>query len=247
MKTKPQNNSNRLSLIEHFEELRKRLLYSVLILIITSSIAFIFNKQIIAILLNTLESEIVLRNGDIVFVEIMEMFSTSMKVSLLFGFIVAFPFILHQFFLFIIPGLNTKEKKSIFIFFPIVILAFTVGAFFGYFVLIPPAVGFLLNWGGEIADPMIRIGNIINFELRLVFWIGLVFETPLVMMFLGYLNLLKAKQFARFRRVWIVTAFILGAFITPTFDPVNQSFVAIPLIILYELGILGVKLIQRKH
>ena len=113
MKTKPQNNSNRLSLIEHFEELRKRLLYSVLILIITSSIAFIFNKQIIAILLNTLESEIVLRNGDIVFVEIMEMFSTSMKVSLLFGFIVAFPFILHQFFLFIIPGLNTKEKKIV--------------------------------------------------------------------------------------------------------------------------------------
>ena len=60
------------------------------------------------------------------------------------------------------------------------------------------------------------------------------------------LNLLNAKQFARFRRVWIVTAFILGAFITPTFDPINQSFVAIPLIILYELGILGVKLIQKK-
>ena len=126
------------------------------------------------------------------------------------------------------------------------LLAFAAGAAFGYLVLIPPAINFLINFGGEIAEPTVRISSYINLMTMLLFWMGIVFETPLVMLILARFGVVSAAGFARWRRHWIVVAFILGALITPTFDPINQSLVAIPLIILYEVGILLSKLARRK-
>ena len=120
---------------------------------------------------------------------------------------------------------------------PGVILSFLGGVAFGYFVLIPPAVNFLLSWGSDLATPMIRIGNYVSIMVTLLFWLGLVFETPVVMFLLAKLGVVSWRTYARWRRYWVLVAFILGALITPTFDPVNQALVAAPLIVLYELGI----------
>ena len=109
-------------------------------------------------------------------------------------------------------------------------------------MLLPPALRFLLSFGSEIAQPMIRIGNYVNVVVMLLFWIGISFETPLVMLLISKIGLVSYRGFARFRRYWILVAFLLGAVITPTFDPVNQSLVALPLIVLYELGILLARL-----
>ena len=126
-------------------------------------------------------------------------------------------------------------------------LAFVAGGAFAYFVLTPPALHFLLTFGGDVATPLIRVSNLVNLMLRLLFWMGVAFETPLVMYLLAQLGIVNYRMLSRFRRYWVVVAFILGAIITPTFDPVNQALVAVPLLVLYELGLLLARLAARSR
>ena len=113
---------------------------------------------------------------------------------------------------------------------PAVILAFAGGVAFGYYVLTPPALHFLLTFGNDVAVPLIRVSNIINLMIRLLFWMGLAFETPLVMFLLAQLGIVTAQSLSKFRRYWVVVAFVMAAIITPTIDPVNQALVAVPLL-----------------
>ena len=124
---------------------------------------------------------------------------------------------------------------------------FLGGIIFGYFILIPPAIGFLYTFGSDIASPMIKIGNYIAIITRLLIAIGLVFELPVVTTFLARIGIVSPQWLASKRKVSIIVAFILAAIITPTFDPINQSLVAVPLIILYEMSIWLAKLVYRKR
>ena len=123
---------------------------------------------------------------------------------------------------------------------------FLGGVVFGYFVLIPPATTFLLTFGSDIATPQIKIGNYISIITRLLLAIGLVFEMPVVITFLARIGIVKANWLARKWKMAVIVAFVLAAIITPTFDPINQSLVAIPLIVLYMMSIWLAKLAQRK-
>ncbi len=239
-------NAGELSLRKHLEELRKRLLVSVVVTVITTAVAFVFYKQIIRLLLRPADLEAAADGGPgLVFIEVTEMVAVTMKVSLVSGLVLAFPIVLYQVIMFVAPGLTSREKRYLFAFMPAVVLAFAAGVSFGYFVLIPPAISFLVGWGSDIATPMIRIGNYVNVMVMLLFWMGVVFETPIVMFLLAKLGIVSWRGFARWRKYWVVVAFILGALITPTFDPMNQSLVAVPLIVLYELGIWLARLAAR--
>ena len=130
---------------------------------------------------------------------------------------------------------------------PWIAVMFIGGVFFGYFVLIPPATKFLITFGSDIATPEIRIGNYIAIVTRLLLAIGLVFETPVVTTFLSRLGIITPKWLSDKRKPAIILAFVLAAAITPTFDPINQSLVAVPLIILYEMSIWLAKLVYRKR
>jgi len=174
--------------------------------------------------------------GRLVFVDVTEMFGVMMKVAMLSGLILASPLILLQIIFFVSPGLTTSEKRYLYLFLPGVLLSFFAGGAFAYYILIPPAINFLVNFGNNIAEPMIRISNYVNLVVMLIFWMGLVFETPVVMFILAKTKVVSSATFRSWRRYWIVVAFILGAFITPTFDPINQALVAIPLIALFEIG-----------
>ena len=123
---------------------------------------------------------------------------------------------------------------------------FAGGVAFGYFILIPPATRFLLSFGADIASPEIRIGNYISLITRLLLSIGLVFELPVITTFLARLGVITSSWLASKRKISIILAFILAAIITPTFDPINQTLVAAPLIILYEMSIWLAKLVQRR-
>ena len=229
----------------HLLELRKRLMITVLAVAVTTVLAFVFHRWIIDFLLlpaDTLTDE----PGRLVFIDVLEPFGVAMKVSIVTGIVLALPIVLSQIILFVSPGLTSREKRYLYAFLPAVLLAFAAGAAFGYLVLIPPAINFLINFGGEIAEPTVRISSYINLMTMLLFWMGIVFETPLIMLILARFGVVSAAGFARWRRHWIVVAFVLGALITPTFDPINQSLVAIPLIVLYEFGILLAKLVRRK-
>ncbi|CAI7989120.1 Sec-independent protein translocase protein TatC [Geodia barretti] len=153
------------------------------------------------------------------------------------GFVLALPVILYQVVRFVAPGLMPGERRYLFLFMPGALLAFFCGLAFAYFVLTPRAIPFLLTFGGDVAQTQIRISNLVDVMLRLLLWMGLAFETPVLMYLLAQLGIVSSRMFSRFRKYWVVIAFILGAIITPTFDPLNQTLVAAPLLALYEIGI----------
>ncbi len=236
--------SEDLSILEHLAELRRRVFMSVLGLLVGSAVAFAFFRQIIELLVLPAR-DLDTGAGQLVFVEVTELLTTSIKVSFVGGFVLALPVILYQVIMFIAPGLTAREKRYLLGFLPGVLLAFVAGVAFAYFVLTPPALHFLLTFGGDLATPLIRVSNLVNLMIRLLFWMGICFETPLVMYLLAQLGIVNARMLARFRRYWVVVAFILGAVITPTFDPVNQALVAVPLLVLYEFGVLLARLASR--
>lgn len=225
------------SLGEHLSELRRRLTWSAGVIIFFTIIAFVFHQQILHVLMIPAGEFTELPYSKPVYTDLTEFIGIAMKASLLVGFFASLPFLLWQIIMFVSPGLNRTEKTYLYLFVPLTILVFIMGAAFGYFILFPPAVKFLITFGDEIATPMIRIGNYVNLMLALLFWMGIVFELPIILFFLARLGIV-APHFLSGRRRWaVVVAFILGAIITPTLDPINQAFVAGPIIVLYEVGI----------
>ena len=233
-----------LSFMEHLGELRRRLVICVVAVLAGSAAAFVFYEEIIELLSRPAYDLEGSQGIELVFIEITELLTTAVKVSFVAGFVLALPVILYQVIMFVAPGLTGRERRYLFLFLPMALVAFACGVAFCYFVLIPPALRFLLGFS-DVAEPLIRISNFVNLMVRLLFWMGVAFETPLIMYMLAQLGIVSARQLSRFRRVWVVLAFLLGAIITPTFDPVNQTLVAGPLLVLYELGVLLAKLAGR--
>ena len=228
------------TVLGHLKELRKRLLWTAIVVVITTLISFFFVDNIFEILKAPA--------GDIELqvIEMTEGFSTYMRVALVTGVILAMPFIMYQFLMFVLPALTRSEKKVVFIILPWIILMFASGIYFGYRFLIPPAVEFLLTFTTAIAESQIRLSNYINFVTRLLLAIGIIFEMPVVTTFLARKGIISSKWLADRRKMVIILSFVLAAFITPTPDAVNQSIVAGTIIILYELCIWLAKLVQKK-
>ncbi len=241
------SNDRKLTALGHFSELRHRLIRCVIAVLITTVISFVFAKQIFAILILPIEPLLVKGDVNLIYIGMTEMVGTYMKVSLASGIILAMPYLVYQLIMFVSPALTRKEKKYVYLILPWVALMFGAGVTFGYFILVPPATKFLLTWGADIATPQIKIGSYISVVTRLLLAIGLVFEMPVVTTFLSRLGIITPKWLSSKRKPAIIVAFILAAIITPTFDPINQSLVAVPLIVLYEMGIWLAKLVQRKE
>jgi len=224
----------------HLEELRRRLIACLVAVTAGTLIAFAFADQLFAILIRPA--------GDInlIFVEVTEMLSTYMQVCLIGGIIIAMPVLVYELIVFVSPALTRREKKYVWIILPFIILMFAGGVLFGYFVLIPPAMQFLLSFGADIATPQIRIGNYISLVSRLLLAIGLVFETPVITTFLARLGILSSEWLAARWKWAVILAFVFGAVITPTLDPVNQTLIALPLIVLYLLSILIARLFEKR-
>lgn len=231
----------KLPIRSHLQELRSRLLKSAIVLAITTVISFFFAKYIFYAL------ESVAEGIDLIYIEMTEMISTYFKVSFVCGLVLSLPFFVYQLVMFLRPGLSATERKYLNLLLPGVLLSFAVGVVFGYFVLVPPAAKFLITFGSDIATPQIRVGNYISLMVRLLFAIGLCFEIPLLIFFLSKLHIVTPEKLSKYRKFAVVGAFVLAAIITPTFDPINQSIVAVPLIILYEVGILLAKLARRRE
>ena len=236
---------SRLPFGEHVNELRKRLTRSVIAVVVCTGVAFVFHEQILVLLMGPAQGFASIPNGKPIFTELTEFISTAMKASLVAGLCVSFPFVLYQMVMFIAPGLTPSERRWLYALVPAAVGAFALGAFFGYRVLFPPAIGFLQSFGSGVATPMIRIGSYVGLMLTLLFWMGVVFEMPVVLFFLSRLGIVTPRFLSRQRRYAIVMAFVLGAVITPTFDPINQALVALPIIALYEVSIWLSKLAQR--
>ena len=231
----------RLPFLGHLAEIRSRLIKSVIVLIVTIIIAFVFSNQVFHYL------TLPVQGNQLIFIDMTEMLGVYMKVALATGFILAMPFLISQVLLFVSPALTQKEKKYVFVVIPAVAFMFVAGVAFCYLVLLPPAIHFLFSFGTGIATPQIRIGSYIDVVTRLMFAMGCIFELPVAASLLARIGIVTSEWLASKRKWAIILAFVIGAIITPTVDPLNQTLVAGPLIIIYEMSIWLAKLFQPKY
>lgn len=235
------SNDKQLTLMGHLKELRSCLTRSVIALLVAIPISYFAATYVFDILKKPVPGV------KLVYTEITEMLGTYAKVMLIIAVILALPYIVYKAVMFVRPALTRQERSYVYIMLPAIVICFLGGATFAYFVLLPPALQFLFTFGSDIAEPMIKVGNYVSVLTNLLLWIGLCFEIPIVLFFLAKIGIVKPQWLSKFRKVAYVIAFVIGAVITPTFDPVNQSLVAIPIIVLYEFGIILARLARRKN
>ncbi|MBT87358.1 MAG: twin-arginine translocase subunit TatC [Gammaproteobacteria bacterium] len=239
------NRSQNRSLSVHFSELRKRIIFSLIIYLVATVAGFALHREILEIIVRPVAGINELTQGLPVFTNITEFWGVVMRVSLLTGLLISFPFIIYQIIAFILPGLKNNEKKFLIILMPGSLISFYLGSAFGFFILVPPAIKFLVIFGGDVSVPLIRIGSLVQLTVNLMIWMGISFQLPIIMYLTTVLRLTNFLVFKRLRKWFVVLAFVLGAIITPTFDPVNQLIVALPIILLYEVGLILSRLAKK--
>ena len=233
-----------LTLGEHLNEIRQRLTVSVLTLVLTTVVTLVFASTILDYLLEP--GRDALPEFRPIYTELLGFIGAYIKISLMLGLAGAMPVIVYQIYAFIHPGLTREEQKWILPIVAMATVAFACGGAFAFFIGWPPALSFLLNFGGEIADPQVRINNYIDMLTRFVIWTGIVFELPLFLMGLGAIGLVTSRKLLGMWRWAIIGAFLLAALITPSIDPVTQTFVAVPTLGLYALGVGLVRLVEHR-
>ena len=167
-----------------------------------------------------------------------EMFSATIRLAVTGGIVVALPVVLASFSRLLIPLLLPSERRFIFLFFfPAAALCFVGGVSFAYYILLPAGLGFLLQFGTNIAAPMIRISAYMSLATSMLLWMGIVFELPLGMYVSSRLRMVSHTQWRKIRKYVFPTAIIFAAIITPTMDGLNVMLIAIPMTVLYEIGL----------
>ncbi|MBI5212437.1 MAG: twin-arginine translocase subunit TatC [Nitrospirae bacterium] len=243
----------KLPLTEHLSDLRNRIVISLIALFITFAIAFNYSEYLFKAVMFPLKYSLdfsvknmyvhfvpqeKLQGMKLIFLAPAEAFWMNMKVAFVAGFIFSLPVIFHQLWKFISPGLLVKEKKYVFPFILSATGLFILGASFCFFIVLPFAMGFLLTYKvGDFLIPMLSVGQYVDFCLKFILAFGVVFELPIVIIFLTKLGVVTPKTLAKNRKYAVLIAFILAAFLTPTPDAFNQTLMAVPIILLYEIGI----------
>ena len=224
--------------VPHLEELRKRIIYSLISVIPTTVVCFFLAPKIINFLRRPY-------GGKLVFISPPEAFIVNIKVAIGAGIITAFPFIAYQIWKFVAPGLYPKEKK---VFLGLILLSsmlFAGGVAFAYFVIVPLAFKFLLKFSYNWFEPLFTVGKYFSFLFKLMIAFGLVFQTPVIVLFLVATGVVSVDALKRYRRhVW-VASFVIGAVLTPP-DVLSQVMMSLPLILLFEFSLLLGRLVVRR-
>ncbi len=225
-----------MTMMEHLRELRQRLIYCCLALaggLLVSALPIPGRSSVAWTVM-----EFLLAPTDFKLQAIQpgETFITYMKVSLLTGAALALPVIIYQILMFVLPALLPHEKKYLYMAMPGVAICFALGVLFGYLALVPFAVKFLASFGSELIQQQWTVGAYLSFVTTILFWMGVSFETPLIIFFLAKMRVVSYPRLAQFRRYALLLAFVVAAIITPTPDPLNQTLVGVPLYLLYEIG-----------
>lgn len=228
----------------HMEELRKRLIVCFIAVGVGFLAAYGFKEQLFEILIRPLV--LVMDEGDkLIFTGLPEAFFTYLKVSFLTGLMLASPVILYEFWMFVAPGLYDKERRLLV---PILFLSsffFIGGALFGYFFVFPYGFQFFLGFASEHIRPLPSMREYLGFSSKLLLAFGLVFELPLVITFLAKLGIVDVPFLKKNRKYAVLLFFVVAAIITPP-DVVTQIMMAVPMMILYEISILGARMFGRK-
>jgi sec-independent protein translocase protein TatC len=233
---------DRMPFMEHLGELRTRIMRALYGLLAGTAIALPFSERLV----DWLARPVTKLGYELVFTAPAEAFWVQMKVGLIAGVFISAPVILWQVWAFIAPGLHQHEKKYALPFVLVGSLMFILGGAFSLFVVTPYALNFLLGYARPGLKPMITIQNHVDFLLKFTLAFGAVFELPLALTLLARMGIVSARMLAKNRKYAILGAFIAGAVLTPTPDAFNQTLMAGPLIVLYEVGIVCARIFGRK-
>jgi sec-independent protein translocase protein TatC len=230
---------NPLGILYHLNILRHHLFRALAAIAITTALSFFFINQILSFLASPLPGGLEALTA----IDVTENVGTVMRVALLAGFALAFPYVALEVWLFIAPGVSPKTRIRGLTAIPIAVALFMLGMAFTYYAMLPAALPFLFNFMGLNTVP--RPSSYFNFVTGVMFWIGIAFEFPMVAYILAELGVLNSKTLASHWRLAIVLIAIISAAITPTVDPVNMGIVMGPMIILYILSIGLTKIARR--
>jgi sec-independent protein translocase protein TatC len=240
------DNDHSMSFIAHLEELRIRIIKILVAVGICFILCYYVSDQLFEYITYPIIKNLT-GGGSLVILKLQEGFFTYLKISFISAIFLTSPYSFYQIWLFVAPGLYKNEKKYVIPFVSFATLFFIGGAAFCYFIVLPFGIKFFLNYQADFVKPNISIQSYFNLVFSFVLSFGLIFELPVVMVFLAKIGLVNVEFLTKNRKYAFLLAFIVGAILTPTPDIFNQFLMAVPLIILYELSIIFVRItIKRK-
>lgn len=227
-----------MTLIAHLTELRSRLIKSLIAVAVGSVVGYCFIGDIMHYL--------TLPAGKLYYMQPSEAFFTYIKVAIVAGFLLALPVVFYQAWRFFLPALTRKERLVLGLVVPISVLLFFAGLAFSFFLVLPAGIRFFMSFGNGELEALFSVNLYFDFVISFVLPFGFVFELPLIITILGKIGILSSRFLGKYQRIVIFLSFILGAIITPTPDIFTQSMIALPMIVLYEVGYLIVRFALRK-
>lgn len=251
---------SKMSFWSHLEELRKRIVNSVIAIGIGFILCFNYSEEILGVLLLPMNSSISYHwsfpflaftpnkeKQELFFTSLTEPIMSHLKIGFIAGMMVTVPILLYQVWKFISPGLLQRERKYAGQFVFWATMFFFIGVLFCFLFLLPFAIPFLVGYKTEHLKPIIKIGDYIDFTLKFMLASGAVFELPLIMIILGRMGIIQTDSLVKFRKYAFLIAFIIGGIVTPTPDVFNMTIMSLPIYFLYELGILGVRILGKRR
>ncbi|HEY7810302.1 MAG TPA: twin-arginine translocase subunit TatC [Allosphingosinicella sp.] len=241
---------SRAPLMEHLVELRRRLIWSFLALAVAFAVCFYFADKIFAFLAQPLVHAFGEGQGTLIYTKLYEAFFVQIRVALFAAFFLAFPIIANQIWLFVAPGLYSKEKKAFLPFLVATPVLFTLGGALAYYVVMPTAFKFFLqyegNLGGIKQEALPAVGEYLSLVMHFIFAFGIAFLLPILLMLLERAGIVTRDQLKKGRRYAILGAFVIAAVATPP-DAMSQFMLAIPLMLLYELSLIAIWFTEKRR
>ena len=227
-----------MGFLDHLEELRKRIVYSIVAVAVGTGLSWGYRERIYAVMQRPIMDA--LRNHGLaeklVYLNPTDPFNLYLKIAMLAGLFLTSPFVLYQVWMFISPGLYRNEKRYVMPFMVSTITLFTLGGYFGYKIAYPRALDFFIGFSGQF-QPMITVGEYTQLFLSIVLGMGLIFEMPILVFFLAFMGIMTPSFMIKNFRYAILVIFVLAAIVTPTPDIVNMCVFAAPMLALYALSI----------
>ena len=227
-----------MSLIAHLTELRSRIIKCLVAAGLGSVIGYYYIQEIM--------HYITLPAGKLYYMQPAEAFFTYLKVACVAGFLLALPVIFWQVWRFFLPALTTRERMVLGIVVPTSVVLFFCGLAFSFFLVLPAGIKFFLGFGNTELEALLSVDKYFDFVIMFVLPFGFIFELPLVITILGKMGLITSAFLKKYQRIIIFLSFVVGALITPTPDVFTQSMIALPIIVLYEVGYFIVRYILRR-
>ncbi len=229
---------DKMSLVDHLQELRKRLITAIIAVVVGSTICYFYAAELVHF--------ITAPAGKLYYMSPGEAFFSYLRVSFFAGFLLALPVVLYQVWAFVVPALSNKERLASFILVPTSVALFLIGLAFSYIWVLPAGIKFFMGFSTEDLQHMLSLGQYLSFVISFLLPFGFIFELPLLIVVLAKFGIIGSEFLTSKRKHVLVLSFVVGAIISPTPDVFSQTMIAVPVIVMYEMSRLIVKYILRK-